>query len=215
VVKVVKLKLATKRPAPKTSPEEWAARISARWQDAAQDFIETGKELIAAKADLGHGAFLKMIEERLPFSARKAQMLMRIAENPVLSNTKHVSHLPPSWGTLYRLTELPDRELEQMLTDGRINADSERKDVDDIIKSSREEAWSRLVEALETLIEFSEKWPNAAEIAKRLDDAEGGWRADIPSALPAWIQVLHDEQLKKEVERREALENEEAVQAAE
>ena len=35
-------------------------------------------------------------------------MLMAIAEHPAISNTNHGSYLPPSWGTLYELTKVPE-----------------------------------------------------------------------------------------------------------
>ncbi len=35
-----------------------------------------------------------------------ARRLMIVAKDERLSNTTHVSHLPPSWGTLYELTKL-------------------------------------------------------------------------------------------------------------
>jgi hypothetical protein len=58
---------------------------------------------------------------------------MIIARNQVISNTKYLSHLPPSWGTLYTLTtvdkKLGDGALQKLLMDGTINAKTERKDV--------------------------------------------------------------------------------------
>jgi len=44
----------------------------------------------------------------LPFAARTAQRLMAVAADARLANPTHVSLLPPSWGTLYELTKLPD-----------------------------------------------------------------------------------------------------------
>ncbi len=56
----------------------------------------------------------------VPLGIRSAQMLMTVAEHPTLSNTKHVSLLPPSWGTLYELTKLPDKALDNAFRDGVI-----------------------------------------------------------------------------------------------
>src|SRR5216684_7762077 len=91
--------------------DHFAKKIQTAWQKAVSSILETGRLLIQAKQELAYGEFLLMIEERLPFGARTAQMLMRIAEHPVLSNTKFISHLPPSWGTLHRLTQLPEKAL--------------------------------------------------------------------------------------------------------
>ena len=54
-----------------------------------------------------HGECERMFGQSLvPFGIRSAQMLMAVAQHPVISNTKHVSFLPPSWGTLYELTKV-------------------------------------------------------------------------------------------------------------
>jgi len=45
---------------------------------------------------------------------------MEIARHPVISNTKHVSHLPPSWGTLYQLTRVEPKLLQAAIKDGRV-----------------------------------------------------------------------------------------------
>lgn len=47
--------------------------------------FEIGALLVAAKADINHGAFLAWIDEHLPFKRRTAQLYMRIAE--VLSDS--------------------------------------------------------------------------------------------------------------------------------
>ncbi len=72
---------------------------------------------ILAKASLPHGEFIPMIEG-LPFSERTAQRLMSISENPVISNTTHVSLLPPSWGALYELSKQPDEKLNEAFEAG-------------------------------------------------------------------------------------------------
>ena len=53
-----------------------------------------------------------MVEQDLPFGRRSAQMLMKVAQSPVLANTKHASLLPASWYTLYELSRLPAAQAE-------------------------------------------------------------------------------------------------------
>lgn len=107
----------------------WSLRISAAWQKSAEQIIETGRLLSKAKEALEHGQFQRMIEQHLPFGARTAQMLMAIAADPRLSNAKHVSHLPPSYGTMYAIHQLDDRQFERALKDGTINPEAERSDI--------------------------------------------------------------------------------------
>jgi hypothetical protein len=47
---------------------QWAARISAAWQQSVTSIIETGRLLTEAKAALDHGEWLPMVESDLPFS---------------------------------------------------------------------------------------------------------------------------------------------------
>jgi hypothetical protein len=82
-----------------------------------------------AKDTLEHGSFESMVQLKLPFTPRAAQMFMAIAKHPVISNPKHVSLLPPSWGTLYQITRLPLPLVEECVETKRINPKTERKDI--------------------------------------------------------------------------------------
>jgi hypothetical protein len=111
--------------------QEHVRLISAAWQRGVESIVETGERLHQAKADpdMPHGSFEAMIQCKLPFGPRTAQRLMAIAGNTVLSNPTHVSHLPPSWGTVAELAKLPTTLLLTKIKDGSINPRMERKDV--------------------------------------------------------------------------------------
>jgi hypothetical protein len=106
----------------------WAGRIATSWQKCVEGIVETGKLLIEAKADLGHGRFEDMVLLKLPFDPRTARMLMSIAENPAIANRNHGSVLPPSWRTLYELARLSPAVIEEKIKSGKINPKMERKD---------------------------------------------------------------------------------------
>jgi hypothetical protein len=57
---------------------EWAAPISAAWQKSVDSIIETGRLLLAAKADpkMQHGEWGTMVESDLPFNRHTAHKLM-------------------------------------------------------------------------------------------------------------------------------------------
>jgi N6-adenosine-specific RNA methylase IME4 len=114
----------------------WAARIVACWQASVTGILEVGRLLTAAKDALPHGEFEAMINAHLPFVPRTAQMLMAIAADPRLSNPKHVSLLPPSWGTLYELTKLSDEQFSVSLSAGKIRPDVERGEITAIKKEA-------------------------------------------------------------------------------
>jgi|GEM_PF-876272 len=121
--------LAALRPPAGADEQVWAARITACWRASVEAIFEVGRLLAAAKEVLPHGKFGAMIESDLPFGERTAQMLMAIAADARITNAKHVSHLPASWGTLYELTKLPDDEFERCLSDGTIRPDMMRRDI--------------------------------------------------------------------------------------
>jgi hypothetical protein len=69
-----------------------------------------------------------MIEGELPFGADVAERLMKVARNPVLSNSDHGRNLPASYQTLYELAKLPDDVLERKIENGEITPRTERKE---------------------------------------------------------------------------------------
>lgn len=111
-----------------SSLQEWADRVNASWDAAVKNIIEVGRRLVAAKESLPHGAWCRLFPEDadpvarpIRFSRQKAFRLMAIAQHPVLSNVTYMQHLPPSWGTLYELTQLPEPILRALLERGDIH----------------------------------------------------------------------------------------------
>ncbi|MDP9236704.1 MAG: DUF3102 domain-containing protein [Chloroflexota bacterium] len=122
-------KRGTVVPAGYLTRTEWAAKIARTWRQALQAIVETGRLLVDAKQQLSYGEWGAMVKNDLPFTPRYAQMLMAIARDPVLADAKHASLLPPSPDSLYRLSRLPDGQLERALATGQIRPDMERRDV--------------------------------------------------------------------------------------
>jgi hypothetical protein len=115
------------------SADQWAAIITKEVGAAVRQIIEVGACLFQAKLELPHGEWARMFKGRpnavarpVPFTVRTAQMFMKIAEHPILSDAKHVSRLPASWGTLYQLATLPEPILQAALTDGRVHPGMDR-----------------------------------------------------------------------------------------
>jgi N6-adenosine-specific RNA methylase IME4 len=127
--------LAKLQPPPGAPASAWAIRITACWQASVKAILEVGRLLMEAKAAVP-GEFGKMIASDLPFTARTAQMLMAISADPRLTDAKHVSHLPASWGTMYQLTKLDDATFAAKVAEGAINPDIERADVIAIRKAA-------------------------------------------------------------------------------
>jgi hypothetical protein len=161
--------------------EYWINHISASWQNAAESIIETGRRLNKAKDELAHGGFTKMINERLPFGPRTAQMLMTVAKHPVLANPNHGSHLPPSWRTLSELATLPPKTVLARIEDGTITPKMERKDVARLTtKPGNDKAkhTARMTPILRLKEENEELVREKADLEERLTNAECDAEAD-------------------------------------
>jgi hypothetical protein len=162
---------------------------------------------------LKHGEWSKLVG-KLPFGLRTAQMLMEIADNAILTKAKHVSHLPASWGTLHLLTTIEDEPLEKMLTDGTINADTERKEVEKIIKKMKNEGVFRfddLRRCLHTLVNWMGRYPDASKVADDAitidDDVEEEDEyvgLEELTALMRWVADLHLEAAQNDFEENGA-----------
>jgi hypothetical protein len=166
-------------------PEYWAGRINAAAQKTTEGIIEAGQALLQAKQHLRPGDFHAMINDRLAFTPRTAQRLMKIAAHPVLSDATHVSRLPPSWGTLYELTKLPPKLIQAKIEDCTISPKLERKDVAKL-KPGHAEAKhkARLSRIIELKQENEERLREIADLQERLANAERVQESEKPPDGP-------------------------------
>jgi N6-adenosine-specific RNA methylase IME4 len=90
---------------------QYAERICAAWRRSAESIIETGRLLIQAKEELGHGNWENMIEGgRVPFKIRMAECLMEIARDERLSKPQTIALLPGDWSTIHAYSKIKDDE---------------------------------------------------------------------------------------------------------
>ena len=107
-------------------------RIRAALSQTVAGIFETGAALADAKAALSHGEWGRLFEEgRVPLSQSSAVKFIAIhkGRERLLPNSEHVTNLPPSWGTLYELAQLPEDTLAWAHDQGRISPTLERRDV--------------------------------------------------------------------------------------
>jgi Protein of unknown function (DUF3102) len=122
----------------KGTAERWAGQICTQLSKSVEAIIATGRLLVEAKADLDHGEWGRMFEAKLiPLSQDAAEMFMKIAQHPRLSNSEQVRNLPSSYTTLYELTKLPDKALDKAFKEGRITPAMERKEVQALMPVAR------------------------------------------------------------------------------
>jgi hypothetical protein len=106
--------------------------IAGFWREAGKanesyidNIVRVGEQLIAAHDE--HGESLREMAATLPFSWTTAGILMTIAKSGVL-HAKHRNKLPPSWTTIYELTQLQPDIFEAAIASGTIHAEMSRKD---------------------------------------------------------------------------------------
>ena len=114
---------------------KYAQRITNCQRKSVESIIECGRLLIAAKDELKHGEFLKMINANLPFKRSSAQAFMKIANDKRVTKSQHAGCLPVHWSTLVKLTQLPDAAFEARIADGTIHPGLERRPAAEMIDS--------------------------------------------------------------------------------
>jgi hypothetical protein len=104
-----------------------------------EGIIEAGRVLIEAKNELEHGQFSDWVVRELRLGTykpgkpkadlRKAEMLMFLARNEVISNPCHWHAFPPSPRTLWELTQIrPKQRLLELIANGTINSAMTREE---------------------------------------------------------------------------------------
>jgi len=92
-------------------------------QQTAQNIIEIGKRLIAAKEKLAHGEWGKYLEEKVDFSQPTANRFMKVANE--FSNSSTLRNLSQS--KVFALLSLPQEEREEFVQVNDIEAMSTRE----------------------------------------------------------------------------------------
>jgi len=136
--------------------KQWAKKIAASWKLACSSsieaFFQTGQELLAAKDDLDHGEWLKMVESDLPFGRHTARKLMGIARDPELGKRAYKLLLPPDYNTIYQVQRLHHRFPEtfrRMVDDGRISPALRQNEINLVL---RLETVAKDIKRIESLV---------------------------------------------------------------
>jgi hypothetical protein len=184
------------------------AALRAGAESMVERIVEAGTLLIEAKDKVPHGDWGKLVAD-LPVSERTVQMLMAVAANPILSDPKHASDLPPHWYTLYQLTKVPERVLLAKIENHTINLKTERKDIAAITGARhpktklrrRSKADERAIEEINRLNAHIDEleaardnsgFPFDSEVDDDREWAEGVARALIMTSKERAELVLHE-----------------------
>lgn len=118
----------------KKTSKYWADQINSIWRQTAEAYLKMGKLLVEARATLEDKEYKKLLDKDLDFDERKAQKLVRIARNPVLTAPSNVKLLPPSYSTLNVLAQLDNSDLKRLFTRGDIHPNMERADAEELVE---------------------------------------------------------------------------------
>jgi len=104
------------------STEAWALEILRIWSQGPANTLDLARLLGQARGSLPHGGWTRLwTTERIPFSKRKAEMLVVVGRNLEELDAQSVARLPASWTTLYYLAELGHELVELLIGQGRIH----------------------------------------------------------------------------------------------
>lgn len=186
----------------------WAQRLRATFDTNNSWVLSLGRELLEARADVGHGAFLTLfrghryaIVTPLPFSLRKAEYYMEVART-LQPFSQHVAILPRSLRTALQLCKLEPTALYAAILRGQVRPDMTEKEARALRQGNSppmtSAAWS--VEAAEQRfrrainIEIDGATPDrvheVGELLKRLTDELE--RATSPERLEAVADARDD-----------------------
>lgn len=105
--------------------KDFAGLINTTWRKGVTAFIDTGRYLLDAKAELDRDVFESLVKRHLNFDPSVGRKLMAIAGNSVIC--AHGHELPPCWTTIYELSKADDEVLQAKFADGTINPGIDRK----------------------------------------------------------------------------------------
>lgn len=103
--------------------QQWAEIIGADWRKSIDSILQTGRDLIAAKAELPHGEFMAMVAADLPFSQDVANNLMGVARHPAITNSDNSRNLPATFSVLVELSQLSEADFNDAREKGLITPD--------------------------------------------------------------------------------------------
>jgi hypothetical protein len=125
-------------PSSKSVPE-WVAYVAPDFVQSNVSTIAGAKKLIEAKKALRKtkGSFCQLVEA-LGMDLDKAERLMVIARHPVLSDSAHARNLPLSWMTQFTLAKISAEVLAQLIADGAVHPELERKEAERLVERVRQ-----------------------------------------------------------------------------
>jgi hypothetical protein len=115
-------KISTECRAKRFETTGWIDKISHAWALGPANTLVLARLLHQARQSMKHGQWSRIWRSpRLPFSKRKAEMLVTVGEVLGGLNAKNSAYLPTAWNTLYYIAQLGQTLTEQLIAKGQIH----------------------------------------------------------------------------------------------
>lgn len=112
------------------------AEIKVLWNKSRDGIVELGKRLKTAKYDKTVTTHMfSQICTDCGFTPKNADKLIKISESPRIISGQYNNILPISYGTLYEIATLKDKEFEDAVKKKVIHPDCFRKDIENLKKN--------------------------------------------------------------------------------
>jgi len=109
-----------------TSPHptnHWVEEIRRLWAQGATNTLALARIVCQARMTFAYGEWSRLWSQPglMPFSKRKAEVLVAISRGIGLVDAKTFAHLPRGWSILYYLAQLGQAVVEQLVSAGTIH----------------------------------------------------------------------------------------------
>jgi len=115
-------------PRESTNYLSYSKKFKPNFNQSTTDIIFNCNLLAQAREDLNDKGW-KNLQLKINLSERVTQMLTKIGNNKILTNTKYINVLPGTYGAIYQLTKFTDTKLKSLLDSGKISSSTTRQQV--------------------------------------------------------------------------------------
>lgn len=113
----------------------YTAEIRGYLHRSVEAVVQAGMALVDAKAELARGSWTPLLAE-IGINPRTAQVLMQVAQHPVLSNPQMSALLPSSWSTMAELVRAEPDTLQGWIDDGSLTPETTVAAARDLVKQA-------------------------------------------------------------------------------